>query len=143
MDATALALLLWGVLLAEPVSRRLAVSAWPTRDPVGGLLLWQAIGLAGGLALLGSGVVYGLRPFGPTTPVAVPNALAAVGDGRWPEELGIGHALALAAALLFALRLVGVLVAVTVRTLRTRRRHRDLLDLLATPWPAVPGAHVL
>ena len=36
-----------------------------------------------------------------------------------------------------------MLVAVTVRTLRTRRRHRDLLDLLATPWPAVPGAHVL
>jgi hypothetical protein len=143
MDATALALLLWGVLLAEPVSRRLAVSVWPTRDPVGGLLLWQAIGLAGGLALLGSGVIYGLRPFGPTTPAAVPNALAAVAGGRWPEEMGLGHALALVAALLFALRLVGVLVAVTVRTLRTRRRHRDLLDLLATPWPAVPGAHVL
>ena len=143
MDATALALLVFGVLLAEPVSRRLAVAAWPARDPVGALLVWQAIGLAGGLALLGSGVLYGLRPLGPTLPVALPNAIDAVGAGRWPAELGLGHTLALIAAVLFALRLVGVLVAVTARTLRTRRRHRDLLDLLATPWPAVPGAHVL
>ena len=30
-----------------------------------------------------------------------------------------------------------------MRTLRARRRHRDLLDVLATPWPAVPGARVL
>jgi Zn-dependent protease with chaperone function len=31
----------------------------------------------------------------------------------------------------------------TRRTLRVRRRHCDLLDVLATPWPAVPGALVL
>jgi Zn-dependent protease with chaperone function len=51
--------------------------------------------------------------------------------------------LALLAALALALRLVGMLGAVTVRTLHMRRRHRDLLDLLGTPWPAVPGARVL
>jgi Zn-dependent protease with chaperone function len=140
MHTPALALLVFGLLLAEPVSRWLAAARWPIRDPVGGLLVWQAIGLAGGLALLGSGVVYGLSPFGSTLPVALPNAITAVHGGHWPEAFGPGHALALLAALLLALRLVGVLVAVTVRTLRTRRRHRDLLDLLATPWPAVPGA---
>ncbi len=144
MDVTALALLVLGLLLAEPVSRRLAVARWPTRDPVGGLLVWQAIGLAGGLALLGSGLLFGLDPFGPTVPAALSPALAAAAPGgEWPEALGVEHLLALAATLLLATRLIGVLVAVTVRTLRTRRRHRDLLDLLATPWPAVPGAHVL
>ena len=30
-----------------------------------------------------------------------------------------------------------------MRTLRSRARHRELLDLLATPWPAAPGARVL
>ncbi len=40
-------------------------------------------------------------------------------------------------------RLLAVLVTTTVRTLRTRRRHRDLLDVLATPWPASPGTRVL
>jgi Zn-dependent protease with chaperone function len=143
MDVTALALLVFGVLLAEPVSRRLARARWPARDPVGALLVWQAIGLSGGLALVGSGLVYGLSPLGPSLPAALPNVVAATISGRWPAELGLGHLLALLASLVLVLRLVGVLLAVTVRTLRTRRRHRDLLDLLATPWPAVPGARVL
>src|SRR6185295_15314939 len=111
MELVALGLLVFGVVLAEPVSRLLARARWPGRDPVGALLLWQAIGLAGGLALLSAGVIYGLSPLRAPRP-----ALESV---------------------------LGVLVAVTVRTLRVRARHRELLDLLATPWPAAPGARVL
>ena len=58
-------LLVLGVALAEPVSRALAAARWPARDPVGALLVWQAVGLAGGLALVGAGTVYGLAPLGP------------------------------------------------------------------------------
>ena len=143
MELTALGLLLLGVVLAEPASRALAAAEWPTRDPVGGLLVWQAIGLAGGLALLGSGLLYGLAPLGSSLPTALPGALDALLGGRLPAVLDPTHLLALLATLVLGLRLVGVLLAVTVRTLRARRRHRDLLDLLATPWPAVPGARVL
>ncbi|WP_219415223.1 M56 family metallopeptidase [Pseudonocardia nigra] len=143
MELTALGLLVLGLLLAEPVSRALSAAHWPARDPVGALLFWQAVGLAGGLALLGSGVVYGLAPLGPTLSDAVPNAVDALAEGELGLRLGLTHVLALLAALALALRLVGVLVAVTVRTLRARRRHRDLLDLLGTPWPAAPGARVL
>jgi Zn-dependent protease with chaperone function len=142
MEGIALSLLVLGVLLAEPVSRSLSRAHWPVRDPVGALLIWQAVGLAGGLALLGSGIVYGLAPLGPTLPAAVRAAADALDAGELPA-LGVTHLLALLAALALALRLIGVLVAVTARTLRARRRHRDLLDLLATPWPAAPGARVL
>jgi Zn-dependent protease with chaperone function len=142
MECAALGLFLLGVLLAEPVSRSLARAHWPARDPVGALLVWQAIGLAGGLALLGSGIVYGLAPLGPTLPSALRAAAGTVAEGELPD-LGLTHVLALLAALALALRLVGVLLAVTVRTLRARQRHRDLLDLLATPWPDVPHARVL
>ena len=138
MEITALALLLLGVLLAEPVSRALSRARWPGRDPVGALLVWQAVGLAGGLSLLGAGVVYGLAPLGDSLPAALaaltPDALL-----RLPPL----HVAALVAAMLLALRLIGVLVATTVRTLRARRRRRDLLDVLGTPWPAAPGARVL
>jgi Zn-dependent protease with chaperone function len=143
MEPIALGLLLLGVFLAEPISRALAQAAWPARDPVGALLVWQAVGLAGGLALLGCGVVYGLAPLGPSLPVALPAGLDALVAGRLPAALGVTHLLALLAALALGLRLVGVLAAVTVRTLRARSRHRDLLDLLGTPWPAAPGARVL
>jgi Zn-dependent protease with chaperone function len=142
MEGAALGLLMLGVLLAEPVSRSLARAHWPARDPVGALLVWQAIGLAGGLALLGSGVVYGLAPLGPTLPAALCAAGGTLAAGELPD-LGFTHVVALLAALALALRLVGVLAAVTLRTLRARQRHRDLLDLLATPWPDVPHARVL
>jgi Zn-dependent protease with chaperone function len=138
MEITALGLLLLGVVLAEPASRALSRARWPGRDPVGALLVWQAVGLAGGLSLLGAGVVYGLAPLGGS----LPDALAALTPDallRLPPL----HVAALVAALLLALRLIGVLVAITVRTLRARRRHRDLLDVLGTPWPAAPGARVL
>ena len=65
MEVAALGLLVLGVALAEPVSRALAAAHWPARDPVGALLVWQAVGLAGGLALVGAGAVYGLAPLGP------------------------------------------------------------------------------
>ncbi len=141
MELVALGLLGFGVVLAEPVSRCLARARWPARDPVGALLLWQAIGLGGGLALLGAGLVYGLAPLG--SPLAAAGeALAALGDGRMPG-LGVPHLLALLLTAALAARLLGVLAAVTTRTLRGRARHRELLDLLATPWPAAPGARVL
>jgi Zn-dependent protease with chaperone function len=143
MALAALGLLLLGVLLAEPVSRAFARARWTRRDPVGALLVWQAIGLAGGLALVGSGVVYGLSPLGASLPSA---AAALVGDwnvGRWPERLDAVHLIAMLAALGVGARLVWVLSTMYLRTVRARRRHRDLLDVLATPWPDSPGTRVL
>ncbi len=133
-------LLVLGVALAEPVSRALAAADWPARDPVGALLAWQAVGLAGGLALVGAGVVYGLAPLGSDLPTALSVAAgrpSAVLDG------GGAHLAALLAGVGLAVHLLTVLGRTTARTLAARRRHRDLLDVLATPWPAVPGAHVL
>lgn len=140
MEVAALGLLVLGVALAEPVSRALAAAHWPSRDPVGALLVWQAVGLAGGLALVGAGAVYGLAPLAPT----LPGALAVLAD-RPGALLAVGadHLLGLALGLGLACWLLGVMAVTTTRTLRARRRHCDLLDVLATPWPAVPGARVL
>jgi Zn-dependent protease with chaperone function len=137
MTGTAVALLLLGLLLAEPVSRALAAARWTARDPVGALLLWQAVGLAGGLALVGAGLCFGLSPVGPNLFAALWSLPGAVG------ALGVGHVLALLATVALATRLLGVLGLAVVRTLRGRRRHRDLIDLVATPWPAMSGARVL
>jgi len=143
MQLAALGLLLLGVLLAEPMSRALAVARWPVRDPVGGLLVWQAVGLSGGLALLGAGFVYGLAPLGDTPVAAVLALPAALADATLLGRLGATHASALVAALALAARLLGVLAVTAARTLRARRRHRDLVDVLGTPWPVAPGALVL
>ena len=143
MVLTSIALLVLGVLLAEPVSRALAAAEWPSRDPTGALLLWQAVGLAGGLALLGAGVTFGLAPLGDSLPAALVALAGHLARREWPAALGPVQLAALAATLVLAARLQGVLGLATVRTLRARRRHRDLLDVLATPWPAMAGAQVL
>jgi Zn-dependent protease with chaperone function len=141
--SNAAALLVLGVLLAEPVSRALASARWPALDPTGALLLWQAVGLAGGLALLGAGVSFGLAPLGSSLPVAVGALAGHLRRWDWPAGLGPWQLLALAATAALAARLFGVLGMAVTRTLRARRRHRDLLDVLATPWPAMAGARVL
>lgn len=143
MELVALGLLVFGVGLAEPASRVLARARWPERDPVGALLVWQAIGLAGGMALLGAGLRYGTAPLDRPLPEALGIVLDDLTRARLPPALDPLHVLALLAALALALRLLGVLAVVTVRTLRARAHHRDLLDLLGTPWPAAPGARVL
>lgn len=143
MEPVAFGLLVFGVLLAEPVSRALARALWPERDPVGGLLLWQAIGLAGGLALVACGVVFGLAPLGRSVPGTLPVLVTALAVGHLPPGIGVVQIMALLVALLLALRLLGVLAVVTLRTLHARARHRDLLDLLGTPWPEAYGTRVL
>src|SRR5690606_41949488 len=75
-------LLVLGVALADPVSRWLAAACWTHRDPVGALLLWRVVGLAGGLALLGAGVTAALAPLG----YGLWDAAGAVLDG-WLGEL--------------------------------------------------------
>ena len=140
VELAAVVLLVFGVLLAEPLSRALAVARWPARDPVGALLVWQAVGLAGGLSLVGAGIVYGLAPLGPDLPAALRALAARPSAVLW---LPLDHILALLAGLALAGWLLAVLAVTASRTLRVRRRHRDLLDVLATPWPAVPGARVL
>lgn len=143
MELTALGLGLLGVLLAEPVSRVLSRACWPGRDPVGALLLWQAVGLGGGISLFGAGLAYGLSPLGDSLPAATGVLVRSLAAGGFPGGLDPLHLGALLIALGVLLRLLSVLVITTVRTLRTRRRHRDLLDVLATPWPFAAGTRVL
>jgi hypothetical protein len=143
MALAALGLLVLGVLLAEPISRGFSRARWPARDPVGALLVWQAVGLAGGLSLVGCGVVYGLSPLGDSLPAAVGTLVAEWNSGQWPQRFDALHVIALLASAGVGARLFWVLSTMYWRTVRARRRHRDLLDVLATPWPDSPGTRVL
>jgi Zn-dependent protease with chaperone function len=139
LPATAVALAVLAVLLAWPVPALLARARWPARDPVVALLCWQAVGLAGGLSMVGALLVHGLAPWGPS----LPEALWAVLRGRPAEDVVRGdHWVALTLAVVLAVELLGVLAVSEVRTARARRRHRELLELIARP-SAQPGATVL
>lgn len=143
MTAAAVALLVLGVLLAEPVPRALAAARWPARSPRAALVLWQAVGLAAGVTAIGAGVVYGLAPLADSLPAAVRAATVQAAHGRPFAGLPAHHIAALLAAAALGLRLLGVLIMSAYRTTTDRRRHRALVDLLGTPSPDLGGARVL
>ena len=53
LAAEGLGLIAVAVVLAGPVPLALARAAWPARSPRAALVLWQAVGLGGGLAKIG------------------------------------------------------------------------------------------
>ena len=139
LPATAVALAVLATLLAWPVPAALARSRWPVRDPLVALVCWQAVGLAGGLSMIGALLVHGLAPWGHS----LPEAVWAVLTSRPAEGAVRGdHWGALTLAAVLAFQLVGVLVLSWVRIARTRRRHRDLLELVVQPAPQ-PDARLL
>lgn len=143
MIVAALLLTALAVLLAEPASRALAGARWPARAPRAALALWQAVGLSAGLAAIGAGLSFAISPLGDTLPAGVArlwhNTLAL----RPLDGLAVWHVVALAGAALLGARLAGVLLVSGARTLRDRRRHRMIVDLVGTRSPHLPGTLVL
>lgn len=135
MLTTALALMLFAVILAWPVPILLAGAAWPVTAPGLALALWQSIALAGGVSMIGSLLVAGLIPFG-ATPVTALAALAGhVAAGTLPAGATLGGVMALCLALILGAHLLLNLGATFFRAERQRRRHHALIGLLSDPLP--------
>ncbi len=139
LPATAAALAVLAALLAWPVPALLARARWPRRDPLVALVCWQAIGLAGGLSIIGALLVHGLAPWGHSLPEA---AWAVATDHPAEAPVRGDHWVTLTLAAALATELVGVLLLSWVRTTRTRRRHRELLELVVRP-ASLPDARLL
>jgi Zn-dependent protease with chaperone function len=128
---TAAALALFAAALAWPVPRLLAGARWPHRCPRAAIVLWQAIGLAGGVCALLAVIAFTVAPLSPHTPSAIADHAENLLAGRPLTGLDWVNLLGLLAAAALAGRLFGVLAASTYATLRHRHRHRHLVDLAA------------
>ena len=152
-DAALLAVVAIGSVHGASALRQ---ASWPRRSPAAAILLWQALGLAGGLAAVGALVRLGL-PGGSTGVVRsvlhLGTAFQVGGVFRVPVPVGVAGALpavlmairlaCLAAGLALLALLCWVLVAASVVAVHARRRQRALLTLLAHGDPKVPGALVV
>jgi hypothetical protein len=152
-DAALLAVVAIG---SVPGASALRQAGWPRRSPAAAILLWQALGLAGGLAAVGALVGLGLPGGGPGVVRSVLHLATAFQVGgvfRVPVPVGVAGALpavlmalrlaCLAAGLALLALLCWVLVAASVAAVQARRRQRALLTLLAHGDPKVPGALVV
>ena len=131
------------IALAWPVPILLSRAQWPARSPFTAMLLWQAIALAGGLSMIGAMLVYGLEPVGDSLLSGLRALAGMVFNNAPTTDLGFWHIFALSAAALLTAHLVFTLLLTYYKIQRQRRRHRELLDLLASPSADGPGTVVL
>jgi Zn-dependent protease with chaperone function len=126
---TAAALALFAAALAWPVPRLLAGARWTHGCPRAAIVLWQAIGLSGGVCVLLAAVAFTVAPLSGSTPHAIVSHAHNLAAGRPLSGLDTLSVVGLALVAALASRLFGVLASSTYATLRRRSRHRDLVDL--------------
>jgi Zn-dependent protease with chaperone function len=151
-DAALLAALAMGSVLGASA---LLQASWPRRSPAAAILLWQALGLATGLAAVGTlvslalpgghiGVVRSLLHLGVFFPAAAFRSPVAFGlVSVLPTVLAAFRLTCLVTGLALLASLCWVLIAASAAALQARRRQRVLLALLAHGDPKVPGALVV
>jgi Zn-dependent protease with chaperone function len=130
-----------------PAAEALASASWPRRSPAAGILLWQALGLAWGLAAVGALIGIGVTPSGAAVVSGALDRLADIARaGGLTGSFGLSEAVrlaCLAAGVALLMVLCWILVAAAASVVRARQRQRELLNLLAHGDPKVPGALVV
>jgi hypothetical protein len=144
-DATLLAAVAVGSVRGASA---LACASWPRRSPAAAILLWQALGLAGGLAAVGAFVAVGVNDEGPGVVggvLIVARRLSAgqLGGQREPALITLVQITCLAAGFTLLAILWWMLVMAFAAVVQARRRQRELLALLAHGDPKAPGALVV
>jgi Zn-dependent protease with chaperone function len=151
MGALADAALLAAVAVGSVRCARCMLRAnWPRRSPAAAILLWQALGLAGGLAAVGallaigvSGQESGQGVVGGLASLARRLAYGQLVEPHQPPALTCIRLAALVAGFALFTALCGVLLMAFADAVAARRRQRELLALLAHGDPKVPGALVI
>lgn len=135
--------LLATLVLCTALIRLLAGARWVWRSPRTGILLWQLLTLTWVLGAVGSALAIGLAPYGRDIPTAFGRWFGWLDGAARPAGFTAAHATALAAALALSAALVAALVWSWLRAVRTRRRHRRLLSLVARADADLPGVLIL
>lgn len=117
-----------GLILAYPAPATLTRMRWPYLAPRAAVILWQAIGLAAILAVVGAGLS---------------TALWLVVSAGLSAARIAAHFAVLALTIVVGARLLWSLVAVSADTRKRRARHRELVDVLAEHDDAAQGLRIL
>jgi Zn-dependent protease with chaperone function len=132
------------VLLLWPVRIGLLRARWTEVAPRAAIVLWQSVGLALAVALLGacfelaSSSAAGPGPRRDVTDFTSGHAAISYSAGMKPGEL-----FAMTAGLIVVTLLLGSLIVRAVGISRARARQRVLIDLIGTERDGVPGAVIV
>ena len=131
------------LVLVGPVSARLAEASWVARAPRSAVVLWQSIGLSAIASGIGAGLSVAVYRYHAGFIRGVRELVIGMVGGHPLQGLGLPDALGLTLAADLMIVLFVLFGSFTVRTIRSRARHRRLLNLLARKSPAYPGTDLI
>jgi Zn-dependent protease with chaperone function len=131
------------VVLLGPLSKWLSQASWASRAPRGAVLCWQCIGLSAIAAGIGAGLSVAVARYQLGFAGGVRELVDSLFSGHPLQGLGLYDALALTLAADLGIVLAFIFGSLILRTVRSRARHRRLLDLVAHQSPAYPGTDLL
>jgi Zn-dependent protease with chaperone function len=134
---------LFSVLLLGPISASLSRASWVQRAPRAGVLLWQCMGVGAVFSGIGAGLALAVTRYHAGFLGGVAELAEGIARGRPLQGLGLYDALALTLAADLLIVLSACFAVVTRRVVRSRARHRTLLDLVAYESPEYPGTELL
>ncbi|MDN6528869.1 MAG: M56 family metallopeptidase [Brevibacterium sp.] len=124
------------LLLAWPVPAALSRFRG---DPISQVILWQAVGLSGGLSLIGTALAFAVAPASHSLP-----------EGLWQLLRGESHTQLTVFAWIFLIialaligRLLGCLALTFYSARRTRIRHDEILHLLSEPSSTYTNTRII
>lgn len=131
-------LLIAAVLLAWPVPLLLRRAQWVSRAPHLAMFVWQAVGLTGGLAMIGAPLMWGLKPLGDGLVQALTELFTVLHHHGWSTlisdyDWSPGRIAGVTAGLMLAAHLILTLLNTYIQTLRQRAKHRNAIALLSLP----------
>jgi beta-lactamase regulating signal transducer with metallopeptidase domain len=131
------------VALVGPFSTWLSQAGWVARAPRAAVLCWQCIGLSAIAAGIGAGLSVAVARNQRGFVGGAGELVDSLFSGHPLDGLGIYDALGLTLAADLGIVLLFVSGSLVVRTVRSRARHRRLLDLVAHQSAAYPGTDLI
>ena len=131
------------VALLGPFSKWLSQASWVSRAPRAAVLCWQCLGLSAIAAGIGAGLSVAVARYQVGFAGGVRELVESLFSGHPLQGLGLYDALALTLAADLGIVLVFIFGSLMIRTVRSRARHRRLLDLVAHQSAAYPGTDLI
>ena len=141
-----LAAILLGTLsltLVGPASLWLARASWVSRGPRAAVILWQCIGLSAIASGIGAGLAVAGNRYHASFATGLHDLVTSLFGGHPLQGLGMPNALGLTLAADLFIVLFACFGSLVVGTVRSRARHRRLLNLLARPSSDYPGTDLI
>lgn len=108
-------------------------------DPISEVVLWQAVGLSGGLSLIGAALAFAVAPGSTSLPEGIIELLR----GESHAQLSVMAWICLIIGLLLIGRLLGCLALTFYSARKTRIRHDEILHLLSEPSATYPDTRII